>query len=256
VGLLTNLSIFSGVGGLDLAARWTGKIKTVCYVEKDKYAQAVIQSRIRSQDLDDAPIWDDVALFDGRPWNGLVDIVSGGFTCQQHSSVGKRLGQLDAGNTWPLFKNVVQQVQPISILAENVLGIADSGYALTVLADLEEMGYCATPYTICACEVGAPHPRARVFFLAHAKSITGLQTNTAPHKNGEMPGAWSGDIRRMWEEMAKPDWQIPPRWILGDIDGLARRMDRARCCGNAVNPIQVLPAWEEILRINEQVRPA
>lgn len=71
---LSAISLFSGAGGLDIAARWAG-IRTVCYVEYDPYAQGVLMSRIRSGDLDDAPIWDDVRTFDGNAWRGKVDIV-------------------------------------------------------------------------------------------------------------------------------------------------------------------------------------
>ena len=76
--ILTNLSFFSGVGGLDLGAKMAGGIKTICYCENDRYAQGVLRSRIADGGLDNAPIWSDVNDFDGKPWQG-TDIVSGGF---------------------------------------------------------------------------------------------------------------------------------------------------------------------------------
>ena len=88
--MLTNLSLFSGAGGLDLAAKWTGKIKTVAYVECDPYAQAVLMSRMRDGQLDDAPIFEDVRTFRGTGLRGSIDIVSGGFPCQPHSQAGER----------------------------------------------------------------------------------------------------------------------------------------------------------------------
>ncbi len=88
--MLTNLSLFSGAGGLDLGAKLVGGFKTAAYVEYDRYAQGVLMSRMRSGDLDDAPIFEDVRTFDGRSLAGNVDVISGGFPCQDVSNAGRR----------------------------------------------------------------------------------------------------------------------------------------------------------------------
>ncbi len=121
MGVLTNLSLFSGAGGLDLGARLVGGIKTVGYVEYDRYAQGVLMSRIRDGGLDDAPIWDDVTTFDARPWRGKVDIVSGGFPCQPHSVAGKRGGAGDKRNLWPDYLRIGRACKPTFALGENLV---------------------------------------------------------------------------------------------------------------------------------------
>ena len=102
MGTYTELSLFSGYGGFSLGLRLAGiPARTVCYVEWDRYCQRVLQARIADGHLDDAPIWDDIKSFDGRPWCGAVDILSAGFPCQPHSNAGLRRGADDDRNLWP-----------------------------------------------------------------------------------------------------------------------------------------------------------
>lgn len=171
---LTQISLFSGAGGLDLAAKWSG-IRTVCYVEYDRYAQGVLMSRIRDGGLDDAPIWDDVRTFDGSEWRGKVDIISGGFPCQDVSHAGKREGLKDGTRSglWSEFARIIRQVEPRWVLVENVPGLlsVDSGGGFgTVLGDLAEMGFGAFWYILSAAAVGAPHRRKRVWIVSYSKS--------------------------------------------------------------------------------------
>ena len=168
MGLLTNLSLFSGVGGLDLAAKWTGKIKTVCYVEQDHYAQAVLQSRFRDGRLEDAPIWEDVTTFDGLPWRGKVDIISGGFPCQDLSYAGKGAGIQEGKRSglWREFSRIIREVRPRFVLVENVSGLIRRGLAV-VLSDLAQSGYNAQWFCLSAGSVGAPHRRNRVWLVAY-----------------------------------------------------------------------------------------
>lgn len=239
--ILTNISLFSGVGGLDLAAKWTGRIKTVAYCENDRYAQAVLMSRIRDGGLDDAPIWDDVTTFDGRPWRGRVDIVSGGGPCQPHSRAGKHLGEKDSRNLWPSFMRIVKDVGPRFVLFENVPGILESGYAATLLVDLEKAEYCATPIGISACSVGASHPRKRVFFLAHSKREGFKDFGCEKQARWSLPAP--SYSQRIWDKPA------PEPAISRMAYGLAKASHRLRCGGNGVVPQQALPAWEEIIRL-------
>ena len=167
----TELSLFTGYAGFTLGLRLAGfNSKTVCYVEQDSYCQSVIQARIREGDLDDAPIWDDIKTFDGRPWHG-TDIITAGFPCQPHSMAGSR-NLNDDRNLWPDTLRVISEVAPRFILLENVPGInvGDAGrtaYGGTVVGQLSELGYDAEWGTYSALEAGAPHHRRRWWLLGH-----------------------------------------------------------------------------------------
>lgn len=238
MGVLTGLSLFSGAGGLDLAAKWAG-IRTVGYVELDRYAQGVLMSRMRDGSLDPGPIWSDVTTFDGKPWRGKVDCVFGGFPCQPHSQIGKRKGEKDSRNLWPEMLRVISEVGPRFVVAENVIGIFDSGYAAEVLASLEEAGYGATPYTICACAVGAPHSRERVFFVADS-DLHGWSA-----REGD-DASMGGEGRTLDSARA---WQAAEPKMERVADGVAFRVDRSRCIGNGVVPQQAFPAFQKIIEL-------
>jgi DNA (cytosine-5)-methyltransferase 1 len=159
--VLTNLSLFSGAGGLDLGARLVGGFRTVAYVEYDRYAQGVLMSRMRSGDLDDAPIFEDVRTFDGRRLRGGVDVVSGGFPCQDVSRAhsGSGIGGGRSGLYGQQLR-IVCEVGANFVLLENVAGLFDDGGLGVVLGDLAELGYDAEWSRISACAVGAPHALA------------------------------------------------------------------------------------------------
>ncbi len=128
MGSYTTLALFAGACGLEQAGHATGRFRTVGYVEADAYAQGAIQSRIRGGQLDDAPIWDDVQTFDGRPWAGLVDCIAGGFPCQDVSFAGKR-GGLKPGTRsglWNHFARIIREVRPRVVIVENVPGLLSS----------------------------------------------------------------------------------------------------------------------------------
>src|SRR3990167_1026125 len=143
--MLTNLSLFSGAGVLDLAAKWTGKIRTVAYVECDPYAQGVLLSRMRDGSLDDAPIFEDIKSFDGRSLEGSINIVSGGFPCQDVSVAGKRIGIRDGirSGLWSEFARIIREVRPRCVLVENVPGLLIYPGAGVVLRELAVLGFDA-----------------------------------------------------------------------------------------------------------------
>lgn len=166
---MNELALFAGAGGGLLGSKLLGW-RAVCYVENDPYCVQVIQQRIRDGMLDDAPIWDDVRTFDGRPWSGCVDIVTGGFPCQPWSVAGKRAGELDERNLWPDTIRIVREVRPKWCLLENVPGLLSKPYVRRIFADLAESGYSVRWDCIPAAFVGAPHLRYRLWILAHADS--------------------------------------------------------------------------------------
>ena len=162
------LSVCAGYGGLDLALRLAtgGRARTVAYVEREAAAVGVLAARMADGGLDDAPVWDDLGTFDGRPWRGVVDLVAGGIPCQPFSVAGKRGGLADERWLWPAMRRVVGECGAPLLLVENVPGFARSGLA-AVLADLAEDGWDAEWGLFSAAGVGLPHKRERLFLLAH-----------------------------------------------------------------------------------------
>nr|WP_246588121.1 DNA cytosine methyltransferase [Paracoccus bogoriensis] len=115
--------------------------------------------------LDRAPVWDDVATFDGHPWRGAVDIVTAGYPCQPFSVAGKRRGTADARHLWPHVARIIGEVAPPFVFLENVAHHLRLGFP-EVASGLVGMGYCLAAGLFTAAEVGAPHKRERLFILA------------------------------------------------------------------------------------------
>ncbi|WP_427112418.1 DNA cytosine methyltransferase [Megasphaera sueciensis] len=174
------LSLFSGVGMIDLAASWCG-INTVAFCEIEEYPQEILQKRFKG-----VPIYDDVIKLtaaklrqDSVP---SIDIICGGFPCQDVSTAGKRKGFKDEeGNCtrsglWTEYARLIGEIKPKWIVAENVRGLLSieamgrrgGGFGI-ILRDLAEMGYDAAWSCYGASDVGAPHKRERVFVVAHTR---------------------------------------------------------------------------------------
>lgn len=255
MGVLTGISLFSGAGGLDLAAKRAG-IRTVCYVEYDPYAQAVLMSRMRDGGLDEAPIWDDVRSFRATDWSGGVDCIFGGFPCQDLSIAGEgvtgRKGIVDGTRSglWLEFSRIIREVRPRFVVVENVTGLLD-GWLGIVLGDLAIHGYDAEWRVLSACQFGAPHSRERVFILAYPNGLgrDELEENKKNISTGvhsEMPGPWGNNQNYL---------RIPVAWsgaepragVLRVDDGMAEELDRIRLCGNGVVPQQAYPIFAKIV---------
>jgi len=154
-------SLFSGIGGFDLASQWTGW-ENVFQVEIDDYCQ-----RLLKQHFPNVNRYRDVREFDGTKYRGAIDIISGGFPCQPFSVAGKRKGKEDDRHLWPEMLRVIKEIRPAWIVGENVTGII--GMVLEqVLSDLEGAGYNTETFIIPACAVGALHKRDRLWIVAHA----------------------------------------------------------------------------------------
>lgn len=116
---LNELALFAGAGGGILGSRLLGW-RTVCAVEFDRYARDVLLARQNDGCLDPFPIWDDVRTFDGRPWRGIVDVVSGGFPCQDISAAGAGAGiEGEKSGLWSEMARVIREVRPRYAFIEN-----------------------------------------------------------------------------------------------------------------------------------------
>jgi DNA (cytosine-5)-methyltransferase 1 len=171
VPTLSALSLCSGIGGLDLGVRIGSGVvgyraRTVCYVEREAFAAAVLVARMDDEALDAAPVYSDLLTFDPLPWRGCVDLVHAGFPCQPVSLAGKRLGQDDARWLWPRIADIIGVLRPRYVFLENVPGLISRGLG-DVLADLSTLGFDAEWLTLRASDVGAPHKRERWFCLAY-----------------------------------------------------------------------------------------
>lgn len=229
---MNELALFAGAGGGVLGSRLLGW-RTVCYVEQDPYCVAVIKQRIRDGALDDAPIWDDVTTFDGRPWAGRVDIVSGGFPCQPWSLANKRAkGPQDERNLWPDTIRIVGEVRPRWLLLENVPGLLAWPYIRRIFADLAECGCDARWDCIPAAYVGAPHLRYRLWILGNSNEPRLAKRESKPKDDGSQQPP---SVRASW-------WTFEPG--LGRVaDGVPNRMERLRAIGNGQVPAVVRIAW-------------
>jgi DNA (cytosine-5)-methyltransferase 1 len=166
-------SLFSGIGGFDLAAEWMGW-ENVFHCEWNAFGQRVLKHY-----WPNAESFNDITKTDFTKYANTVDILTGGFPCQPYSSAGKRLGKEDERHLWPEMLRAIREISPSFVVGENVRGLTNWNGGLVfdeVCSDLENLGYQVAPIIIPACGVGAPHRRERVWFVAsNAKCSRGLQ---------------------------------------------------------------------------------
>ena len=174
IGVVTHGSLFSGIGGFDLAAHWMGW-DNVFNCEVDPFCRGVLRHYFPK-----AISYGDIKEADFRVHRGRIDILTGGFPCQPFSIAGKRLGKADERHLWPYMLRAVQQIRPRWVVAENVRGLLSWNEGLVfeeVHADLEAAGYEVQAFVLPAAGINAPHQRQRVWFIAHAVSIGGGARN-------------------------------------------------------------------------------
>lgn len=163
---MNELALCAGVGGMALGlALADGRHRTVGYVERDARAAALLVARMADAALDRAPVWDDLATFDGRPYRGRVDLVSSGLPCQPYSVAGRGLGHADERALWPHFVRIVEECEPAVVFIENVPPFRK--HFEPVWRELRRLGFVwAPPLLQTASESGAPHIRERFYALA------------------------------------------------------------------------------------------
>lgn len=191
---MNELHLFAGVGGGILGGMLLGHT-CVCAVEIEPYCRKVLLQRQRDGILPKFPIWDDVRTFDGKPWRGKVDVICGGFPCQDISCAGKGAGiDGERSGLWSEFARIVSEVRPRYVFVENSPMLAVRGLG-RVLGELSEIGYDAKWCVMGADDVGAPHIRKRMWILAHARYECG---------RGSFGQGIGGTCER---ELEKTEWQ-------------------------------------------------
>ena len=164
---MNELALFAGAGGGILGGHLLGW-RTVCAVEYEPYAAAVLIQRQNDGILQPFPVWDDVRTFDGKPWRGIVDVVSGGFPCTDISAAGRGAGITgEASGLWKEMARIICEVRPRYVFVENSPLLTSRGLDV-VLGDLAAMGFCCSWCVLGAADVGAPHQRDRIWIRGEA----------------------------------------------------------------------------------------
>lgn len=278
------LALCAGAGGLELGLKLAlGEgCRTVCYVEREAYAAATLVARMADASLDTGPVWDDLGTFDGRPWRGVVDLVSAGFPCQPWSSAGRGRGTADERWLWPDIARIVREVRPAWVFLENSPRLVRGGLD-PILRDLAVLGFDAEWDVFSAAEAGAPHVRKRLFVLANADSDRrqGREPREAQQERGsglteggvdvaDAPGGELGELRQPSGGRGLPDRGDA---VVGDADrhewggnegdeaGVGQR--QRGYAGGAGYELGLFPpgyddldAWREVLARDPSLEPA
>lgn len=266
------LALFAGAGGGLLAPRLLGW-RTVCAVEIDSYCRDRLLDRQRDGYLDRFPVWDDVKTFDGRPWRGSIDVISGGFPCQDISAAGTGAGITGArsGLVFEMLR-IVEEVRPTFVFAENSPHLRTKGLG-AIIERFISMGYVGRVGVLGAGDIGAVHVRKRMWIVAvkaayaegqqvgaggqsrryigmdgvacvgrwpitdpESSRVCGLSSGAVPESsksNGDPEYPYRGQIT---------DWWNLPRFTRVD-DGVAHRLDRIKATGNGQVPGVAALAW-------------
>jgi DNA (cytosine-5)-methyltransferase 1 len=257
---VNELALFAGAGGGILGGKLLGW-RTVCAVEWEPYPASVLCARQNDKVLETFPIWDDVQTFDGKSWRGIVDVVSGGFPCQDISAAGKGVGiDGERSGMWKEMARIIHEVRPKYAFVENSPMLTSRGLG-RVLGDLAGMGFDARWGVLGAANVGANHQRDRIWIVAKW--------------NGQLPHTQHNRIRR-WEQQqesikketsntsskdveGKRKISFRAEQKLGNIgdaswwksepnvgrvaNGMVARVDRLKSIGNGQVPLCLATAW-------------
>lgn len=269
--MLQHLSLFSGIGGFDLAAEWSG-IRNVATVENDPFCQQILKLRFPS-----TLHYADIKTFPADEFAGRIDIISGGFPCQPFSQAGKRFGTSDSRHLWPEMLRIIQVVKPSWVIAENVRGLLTIEGGLVfeqVCTDLEGEGYEVQSFIIPAVAVNAPHRRDRVWVIAHSpdsrtQNLQKQEISSIPVTDSQCPGRereeyqeGQGAGRYCWVEQWGRDWQAVAAELCSVDDGLPAELgkfklsesrhkaEQIKSYGNAIVPQIAYHIFVAILKIH------
>ena len=232
---LNELALFAGAGGGILGGHLLGW-RTVCAVEWEQYPASVLCARQNDGLLPPFPIWDDVQTFDGKPWRGIVDVVSGGFPCQDLSVANPNGDGLDGERSgmWREMARIIGEVRPRFAFVENSPMLVNRGLE-RVLADLTAMGYDSRWGVISASDIGANHRRERIWICARLGNTKSTRFPTRFTGQGKRQSWGTGIGSAQW-------WQTEPN-VDRVVDGLASRVDRLKAIGNGQVPLCAATVW-------------
>ena len=224
---MTHGSVFSGIGGFDLAAQWAG-FENIFQVEIDNFCQKVL-----ARNFPQVKRYKDIRKFDGTKYKGTIDVISGGFPCQPFSFAGKRKGAGDDRALWFEMFRVIKEAQPSWIIGENVVGIISMELD-NYISDLEGEGYEVQAFIIPACAKDATHRRDRVWIVANSKS-------NGFNRMGNAENFWEtcGEINPLDNDSQiigkQEGWGTEPS-VDRVVNGLPDGVDRLKGLGNAIVP--------------------
>ena len=241
---MNELALFAGGGGSILAAQLLGW-RTVCAVEFDSGARQILFDRQRDGVIEQFPVWDDVRTFDGKPWRGHVDVVTGGFPCQDISQCGKGAGlDGDRSGLWVEMLRIIREVGPRIVVVENSPMLTSRGLG-RVLADLAGVGMDAKWGVFRASTIGAAHHRARILMVAyaHGTKLEGMDIQK-PSCADKKESRRRQSSRAIDASLPADDYASMPR----NPDDVARGMDGLKATGNGWVPPMVARAFHALCR--------
>ena len=232
-------SLFSGIGGFDLAAEWMGWDNQF-HVERNDFCLKILRyywPNVQS--------YEDIKTTDFTIWRGLIDVLSGGFPCQPYSIAGERRGKDDERHLWPEMLRCIREVAPSFVVGENVYGLVNWNRGMVfkeILVDLENEGFEVAPVVLPACSINAPHRRDRIWFVAYSRRNRERQQNRAGKRDegqrspivqaerqgGKRSSILSDRVRCLsWKDRPREGWDgLEDRSpILRADDGISSRLD-------------------------------
>ncbi len=216
---MTHGSLFSGIGGFDLAAEWM-EWENKFHCEINKFCRQVLK-----KNFPNSVCYGDIKTTDFTIWNGRIDIISGGFPCQPYSVAGNRKGKEDVRHLWPEMLRAIREIQPCWVVGENVPGLLNwsKGMVLDeIKADLEATGFeVLPPLVLPACGVNASHRRDRVWIVAHSNKDKHIRTSRGNEKEGEREGI------QEWDEMELIN-ESDSIWDVTDTDSIRQQRREQR----------------------------
>jgi DNA (cytosine-5)-methyltransferase 1 len=242
---MNELALFAGSGGGILGGHLLGW-RTVAAVEIEDYPRRVLLQRQADGLLPRFPVWDDICTFDGKPWRGRVDVISGGFPCQDISAAGKGDG-LDGERSglWTHMARVVSEVRPPFVFVENSPMLTTRG-GTRVIADLTQMGYDTKWTVMGAADVGAPHQRDRMWIVGKAPHAHFQRLQRPTHKQElESKGSYQLQTQQP-RNQGKVDITNPQQQGLeGQSDSGEQKVSWTGSGSPLANPTHSRDVWRE-----------
>ena len=244
-------SLFSGIGGFDLAAEWM-EWENKFHCEWNEFGQKILKHY-----WPEATTYGNITKTDFTIWNGKIDILTGGFPCQPYSQAGQRRGKEDERHLWPEMLRAIKEIKPRWIVGENVYGIVNWNGGMVfeeVQAELENEGYTVQPYVLPACATGAPHRRDRVWFVAHSSSGGLEKTSKRPQKKYKVfrkaSIKFNSCVGSQWDTSKRSDKKLFGSYgVSSELDGITiseHTRESIKGYGNAIVPQVALQIFKSI----------